>query len=59
MLASFSDYLPLGDLGKILVVCLAVAVVAPTSVSVAIIGLERRDKAEAAHSSPSPATRCS
>ena len=42
MLASLSDYLPLADLGKIVVVCLVVGVVAPAAVSVAILGLDRR-----------------
>jgi hypothetical protein len=46
-IASFQDYLPLGDLVKIIVVCLAVAIVAPTAAGVAIIGLDRRARAEA------------
>ncbi len=40
---SFSDYLPLPDLVKILVVVLAVAVVAPSAASLAIVGLDRRE----------------
>jgi hypothetical protein len=46
MLASLSEYLPLDDLAKILVVCLAVAVIAPASVSLAVAGLDRRTRAE-------------
>jgi hypothetical protein len=40
---SFSEYLPLPDLVKILVVALAVAVVAPSAASIAIVGLDRRE----------------
>ncbi len=40
--ADFQDYLPLGDLGKIVVACLVVAVIAPAAVSVAIAGLDHR-----------------
>jgi hypothetical protein len=39
---SLHDYLPLSDLGKILVVALVVAIIAPSAVSVAIVGLDRR-----------------
>jgi hypothetical protein len=42
VVASLSQYLPLDDLAKILVVCLVVAVIAPSAVSVAIAGLDRR-----------------
>jgi hypothetical protein len=42
VLASLSQYLPFDDLAKILVVCLVVAVIAPSAVSVAIAGLDRR-----------------
>jgi hypothetical protein len=44
MIASLDEYLPLGDLGKIVVVCLAVAVIAPSAVSVAIAGLDLRER---------------
>jgi multisubunit Na+/H+ antiporter MnhB subunit len=40
---SFSTYLPLDDLSKILVVALTVAVIAPSAVSMAIVGLDRRE----------------
>jgi hypothetical protein len=40
---SFSTYLPLDDLSKILVVALMVAVIAPSAVSMAIVGLDRRE----------------
>jgi len=52
MIASLEQYLPLGDLGKIVAVCLVVAVVAPTAVSVGIVGLDRRARAGETHSSP-------
>ena len=42
MIASLKDYLPFSDLVKIVVVCLIVAVVAPSGVAVAIAGLDRR-----------------
>jgi hypothetical protein len=51
MIFSFSQYLPLKDLLKILVVCLVVAVIAPTAVSVAIVGLDRRATAVESHRS--------
>jgi hypothetical protein len=41
-LASLHDYLPLGDLGKIVVACLLVSLAAPAAVAVAIAGLDRR-----------------
>ena len=44
-IAALRDYLPLADLGKIVVVSLVVAVVAPTAASVAIVGLDRREHA--------------
>ena len=40
---SFSDVLPVSDLIEIIVVVLAVAVIAPSAVSVAVVGLDRRD----------------
>jgi hypothetical protein len=49
VIASFSDYLPFGDLVKILAVCLVVAAVAPTAVAVGIVGLDRRAQARQAH----------
>jgi len=51
IVASLQQYLPLADLAKILVVCLVVAVVAPSAVSVAIVGLDRRARATAAQRS--------
>jgi len=54
--AAFKDYLPFGDLVKILVVCLVAAVVAPSAVSIAIVGLDRREKAAAAHESSATGT---
>jgi hypothetical protein len=43
--AALRDYLPLDDLVNIVLVCLAVAVVAPTAVAVSVLGLERRSVA--------------
>lgn len=48
--AAFSDYLPASDLLKIVLVCVAVAVVAPASVSLAISGLDRRGRGVREHS---------
>ena len=45
IVASLKDYLPLGDLAKILAVCLVVAVIAPAAVWVGIVGLDRRARA--------------
>jgi hypothetical protein len=39
---SLSDYLPASELAKIVAVTLAVAVVAPSAVSLAVAGLDRR-----------------
>jgi hypothetical protein len=49
--ASLSQYLPLGDLAKILVACLVVAVAAPSAVTLGIVGLDRRTRAVKHHSS--------
>ena len=43
-IAGLSDYLPLSDLAKIVAVALIVAVVAPAGVSIAVLGLDRRDR---------------
>jgi hypothetical protein len=51
IVAKLSDYLPLADLAKILVVCLVVAVIAPAAVSVGIVGLDRREQAAESRSS--------
>jgi hypothetical protein len=56
MIASLDEYLPLGDLAKIILVCLFVAVVAPTAVSVGIVGLDQRARAHARHSSAATGT---
>jgi hypothetical protein len=49
MIASLDEYLPLGDLVKIVLVCLAVAVIAPSAVSVAIAGLDLRERSAERH----------
>ncbi len=51
IVGSLSEYLPFDDLAKILVVCLVVAVIAPSAVSVGVIGLDRRAHAEESHES--------
>ena len=48
ILGSFSDYLPFNDLVKIVIACLAAAVIAPAAVSVAVVGLDLRDHRQAA-----------
>jgi hypothetical protein len=45
IVASLSQYLPVGDLLKIVAATLVVAVIAPTAVSVGILGLDRREQA--------------
>src|SRR5262249_48361557 len=56
VIASLSEYLPLGDLGKIVLVCLFVAVVAPSAVSLGIVGLGQRTPAVERHSSAATGT---
>lgn len=51
ILASLSDYLPLGDLWRIVIACLVVAVIAPSAVSVSVVGLDRRALAVQEHRS--------
>jgi hypothetical protein len=43
MVGTLDDYPPLADLARIVLVCLVVAVVAPTAVWVSIAGLERSE----------------
>jgi hypothetical protein len=40
---SLSTYLPAGDLVRIIVATLVVSIVAPSAVSLGIVGLERRE----------------
>ena len=42
-LLSFSTYLPTGDLLRIIATTLLVAVIAPSAVALAVVGLERRE----------------
>jgi hypothetical protein len=51
ILASYQEYLPLGDLWKIVVTCLAVAVVSPIAAAFVINGFEGQSKAHAAGTS--------
>jgi threonine/homoserine/homoserine lactone efflux protein len=46
-IASFSDYVPLSDLWRIVLVCLVVAVIAPTAAAVAINSYGAREGAVA------------
>jgi hypothetical protein len=39
---AISTYLPAGDLAKIIAAALIVAVIAPSAVSLAVVGLDRR-----------------
>jgi hypothetical protein len=54
IVAAFQDYLPLGDLLKILVVCLAVAVVSPAAAALVITGFEAQSKAHVSGGSRTP-----
>jgi hypothetical protein len=56
ILAAFKDYLPLSDLLDIVLVCLSVAVIAPSAVAVAIVGLDRRNAAIERHESTAAGT---
>ena len=42
-LLSFSTYLPTGDLLRIIATTLLVALIAPSAVAIAVVGLERRE----------------
>jgi hypothetical protein len=53
-LADFQQYLPLSDLWRILVACLAVAVVSPGAAALVINGFELQSKAHAAGASRTP-----
>jgi hypothetical protein len=53
-LGAFQDYLPLSDLWKILVVCLAVAVVSPAAAALVITGFETQSKAHISGGSRTP-----
>jgi hypothetical protein len=44
--ASLHDYLPLDDLLKIVVACLAVAVIAPSAAGLVITGFEQQSNAQ-------------
>jgi hypothetical protein len=46
--ASLHDYLPLDDLLKIVVACLAVAVIAPSAAGLVITGFEQQSNAQRA-----------
>jgi hypothetical protein len=46
--ASFHDYVPVNDLLKILAVCVAVAVVAPSAAALVITGFEAQSNAHRA-----------
>ena len=44
--ASLHDYLPLDELLKILIVCVGVAVIAPSAAALVITGFEAQDQAQ-------------
>jgi hypothetical protein len=51
IVASFQDYVPLGDLARIVAVCLAVAVIAPSAAALVITGFEAQATASATRGS--------
>jgi hypothetical protein len=56
IIAAFKDYVPLSDLLDIVLVCAGVAIVAPSAVAVAIVGLDRRNEAIERHESSTMGT---
>jgi len=46
ILASFQEYVPLGDLARIVAVCVGVAVVAPSAAALVITGFEAQASAQ-------------
>jgi hypothetical protein len=48
IVASFQEYVPLGDLGKIVAVCVGVAVIAPSAAALVITGFEAQADAHEA-----------
>ena len=48
IVASFQEYVPLGDLAKIVAVCVGVAVIAPSAAALVITGFEAQSKAHEA-----------
>jgi hypothetical protein len=54
ILGNLQEYLPLDDLWKILVVCLAVAVVSPAAAALVINGFEQQSNAHASGGSRTP-----
>jgi hypothetical protein len=48
IVASFQEYVPLGDLVRIIAVCVGVAVVAPSAAALVITGFEAQANAHAA-----------
>ena len=47
IVASFQDYVPLGDLARIVAVCVGVAVIAPSAAALVITGFEAQANASA------------
>jgi hypothetical protein len=54
IVASFQEYVPLGDLAHIVAVCVGVAVVAPSAAALVITGFEAQAKAHEAGGSRLP-----
>ena len=48
IVASFQEYVPLGDLARIVAVCVGVAVLAPSAAALVITGFEAQAKAHEA-----------
>jgi hypothetical protein len=46
IVASFQTYVPLADLGKIALVCLAVAIIAPAAAALVITGFDVQARAQ-------------
>lgn len=47
IVASFQEYVPLGDLARIVAVCVGVAVIAPSAAALVITGFEAQANAHA------------
>jgi hypothetical protein len=49
IVASFQEYVPLSDLAHIVVVCLGVAIIAPSAAALVITGFEAQANADASN----------
>ena len=55
---SFSEVLPLSDLAQIVAVVFVVAVIAPSAVSMGVVGLDRRDSGSTSAGNRDDRRRC-